>query len=419
MKTIAALRSRVRSSTRCSTKLMRACSTRGAILFLGGGGLERSAGVSLSFVRLQAFLGPGSGGGLAAPGGKRSLSERLWVALARSPDRLETGGVTRGRPIRFAGGGFLSSPGSGGGVDSPLRRRRAGQQIGLGQRLRGVGAIAGQAGDRRRDPRRAAERGHRRGEDAGGRRRAARRARAAPAAAPACDGAGTGALSSARGGRRYAMIVRRDRPRGRRDRGRPGKTGGIVAARTPARAAGAASESRAEPGPPRRPQPRPRAAARPPRRASSPPRPTRWISSRRRSSSGCSVTASRRSSNGLRNVSSSVISFLMSEVALRMSRMTFPSLARHLRQLLGTEEDQGEHQDDDDLAGAEVEHGRNLTPSTPKKQCARAFLRRREQIDLAGRADPVGGDTAARSSSASASSGAPTSATSAAPVAST
>ena len=64
----------------------------------------------------QVFLGPGSGGGLPAPGGSRSLSERLWVAFARSPERLETGGVTRGKPIRLAGGGCRSSPGSGGGV---------------------------------------------------------------------------------------------------------------------------------------------------------------------------------------------------------------------------------------------------------------------------------------------------------------
>src|SRR5450631_735945 len=68
------------------------------------------------YVGFYVFLGPGSGGGLPAPGGNRSLSERLWVAFARSPERLETGGVTRGRPIRLAGGGCRSSPGSGGGV---------------------------------------------------------------------------------------------------------------------------------------------------------------------------------------------------------------------------------------------------------------------------------------------------------------
>lgn len=56
-------------------------------------------------------------GKVGVAGGNRSLSESTWVTFARSPDRLETGGVTRGGPRCPIGGeGVLSRPGSGGGV---------------------------------------------------------------------------------------------------------------------------------------------------------------------------------------------------------------------------------------------------------------------------------------------------------------
>ena len=79
--------------------------------------------------------------------------------------------------------------------------------------------------------------------------------------------------------------------------------------------------------------------------------------SRRFSSSGGSVTASRSSSNGLRIASSSWISFLTSAVALRMSRMIFPSPEASSGSFFGSENDQGEEQNHGDLAHSEVEHG--------------------------------------------------------------
>ncbi len=68
-----------------------------------------------------------------------------------------------------------------------------------------------------------------------------------------------------------------------------------------------------------------------------------------------------------------------------------PQPGRQIGELLGTEKDEGEHQDDGDLARAEIEHLGNLTPSTPKKQCATVFLRRLKQIDLPRRANPISG----------------------------
>ena len=376
----------------------------GAIFFVGGGqgGPRARDGLSSRFALrravAQVFLGPGSGGGL--PGARRqqiALRETLGGVRAiareagdgrRHPRQAHPVGGRRvaGRARAAAAASASASAAARWPADRPptasawcWRDRRPGWRSAASPAARRRAAAPPRSECSALGV--AAARGRRQRRRLVGRRRRHRRARPRR-------------LTAAR---RAPWTVRGDRPRGRRDRRRRWRESGAGSSAGARRAAargspagGSSGRAAAAGAPPPRPP-------RPPRRASSPPRPTFLISI---AALQLVRVQRHRVAQLLERLAERVVERdLVLDVRGRLADLAdeLPQPGRQLGQLLGTEKDQGEHQDDGDLARAEVEHGRKFNSINPEETMRdRRFYAAAKQIDLPRRANPVGGEARAR-----------------------